>query len=394
MTAHLRTAGVLLSAATLAAVQTSCGGSGVDHYWAFVPPPAYGSSNGSSPPPPPPPAYASTCNDGRPAFETIGPFRTYAGDCLLSYQLDESELRLLTTYDDALTTSVHGKVVEAFRSRFRDEFDYVLLLWDVDDIPDEAPVGMFTRAVDGRDDRCTAVIRTDCPRFLGTLAITFSLHGTPGTDALNGGPLLHEMAHAIGNFVLPTTRPSHWGHAGVGGQLGGWNPGSLKDVGGGQYQVDPFGEYANDGNSIPYAPLELYLMGLLPPADVPPVKVANDLQWIDREKGTFTASSFSTYTIGQIGEMLGEMPGDKRPDMAFARTSFRIATIVLTPEAKLADDKARHLSMGAGYFSHTEPLTSYALSTNSAYRLEVLNFRAATRSRAEVRMAGVSSFVK
>lgn len=385
----LRSAGLLLSAATLATVQSGCGGGNDDRNWAYVPPPSQYGPLPPPPPPPPPPAYARICAETNPTAEALGPFRTYAGDCLLSYQLDEPERKLLSAFDQTLTTEVHRKVVDAFRSRFRDEFDYVLLLWDVDEIPPDAPVGMFSRSIEG-GDRCMAVIRTDCPRFLGTVTITFSLRGDPGRDGFNSGPLLHEMAHAVGNFVLPTAWPSHWGYAGVWGQLGGWNPASLKDLGGGQYQVDAFGEFANGGNSIPYAPLELYLMGLLPQSDVPSTRVANDLQWVDRAKGIFTAGSFSTFTAEQIGEMLG----DKRPDMKLARRSFRIATIVLTAEPKLAEDKARHLSMGASYFSHSEPLTSYTLSTNSQYRSSVFNFRAATRSLAEVRFAGVSSLAR
>lgn len=296
---------------------------------------------------------------------------------------------MLSQYDAPATDKLHRQVLDAFRTSFRDEFDYLVLLWDVDAPPPSAPVGMFQRNIDGQLDRCVATVRTDCPRLLGTVAITFSL-STSGMDAFNGGPLLHEMAHAVGNFVLPTTFPSHWGYASVWGQLGGWNPATFKDLGGGQYQVDPFGAFANGGNSIPYAPLELYLLGLLAESDVPAVRVANDFQWVDPAKGIFAAGSFSTFTARQIGDMLG----DKRPDMAMARKNFRVAAVVLTAHPRLPDEKALHLSTGAAFFTYSAPLTEYQLSTNSRLRASVVNFRAATRSLADVRMAGVSTFAK
>ena len=104
-------------------------------------------------------------------------------------------------------------------------------------------------------------------------------------NGLSGGPSLHELLHRWANY-LPEINggdPTHWGFSSVGGQLGGFQYGTLEDLGGGNYQASgpggraTFGANANGGNSIPYSPLELYAMGLIGPESVTdPIQVAHD----------------------------------------------------------------------------------------------------------------------
>ena len=69
------------------------------------------------------------------------------------------------------------------------------------------------------------------------------------------------MADPDGN----TAASPHWGWTSVGGQLGGFEKSTLKNLAGDLYQANNgepgakhFFGYANGGNSIPYADWELY----------------------------------------------------------------------------------------------------------------------------------------
>ena len=79
------------------------------------------------------------------------------------------------------------------------------------------------------------------------------------------------------------------------GQLGGFNQSSLEDLGNNQYSVDPFGAFANGGNSVPYNELELYLMGMTPINSVNEFDLFNDITSLEvtNSKYTFTANKVS-----------------------------------------------------------------------------------------------------
>lgn len=127
---------------------------------------------------------------------------------------------------------------------------------------------------------------------------------------LRSGPSLHELLHNWANYVIPpnvSNIGSHWGVAGTPGQLGGFDPESLINHGGNQYQATngrpgstSFGVNANGGNSLPYSALELYLMGLVPAFEVPPVPVAVNPQAVDFANGIFSADSFVETTIDDL----------------------------------------------------------------------------------------------
>ena len=106
---------------------------------------------------------------------------------------------------------------------------------------------------------------------------------------VSSGPMLHAIFHQWGNYFFKYDS-GHWGVSGVGGgQLGGFDPSTLmsKDnltTGGyalttGQYRAasskynSSFGTFANGGNSVPYSPFEKWLMGLIPPSEVPNFKI-------------------------------------------------------------------------------------------------------------------------
>jgi hypothetical protein len=121
------------------------------------------------------------------------------------------------------------------------------------------------------------------------LKSVFGVQRSPGLFP----PLAHELAHRWANhldtslgFGLEGQDPvgSHWGMTSVFGQLGGFDASTVRcetpagamppgctPLGSGRsrYVVGYFDTYTNSSQQVPYAPLELYLMGLAPLGEVP-----------------------------------------------------------------------------------------------------------------------------
>ncbi len=143
----------------------------------------------------------------------------------------------------------------------------------------------------------------------------------------------HEVAHT-------------WG-AGLGASLGliqegrrgrfHWN--ALSDIGGqlGAYHFTPDGRaghfaylgehtwrWVPNSEVEPYAPLELYVMGLIPPEEVPPVHLLQDPDVSDPEH--ITASSVRTITIEEIMAAEG---GPRDPAYPHTQRDFNLAFMVV-----------------------------------------------------------------
>lgn len=152
-------------------------------------------------------------------------------------------------------------------------------------------------------------------------------------DGLRGGPSLHELCHRWANGLKAINSDSHWGFSSVGGQLGGWKDETLVDLGADFYQADGpqglgfgFGVNANGGNSIPYARLELYLMGLIGPEAVPTIRKAIGASFVGPESGRFTANRIAQITMPEI---IGAN-GERVPGVATSQKSFRALVVVLS----------------------------------------------------------------
>lgn len=172
---------------------------------------------------------------------------------------------------------------------------------------------------------------------------------------------LHELTHRWGagldgNIALgapPTVAVGHWGFCDVNGQLGGFAAGSLASLGDGRYRGDVApGGYAL--STIPYAPLELYLMGLAGADEVPDVNVA--VNPVATELGlntiTFTADEFRRVTMDEIVER----NGPRVPWAGAASSEFTIAFIVLTPELMFANEQL-HYERAIDFFTRPEDVT-------------------------------------
>jgi hypothetical protein len=152
-------------------------------------------------------------------------------------------------------------------------------------------------------------------------------------------PLAHELLHHWASYLatgatasVPSDIAHGWGYLGVHGVLGGFDPATLEcvlppgesppnclpdDESGGlySYRVAPFGPTSN---SVPvYAPLELYLMGLVPIEEVPAPVFLLHYPWIsdgvpDPETGTIevTTTPIEPFDRSQLLEGTRNTPPD------------------------------------------------------------------------------------
>ncbi|MGJ8653905.1 MAG: hypothetical protein ACSHX8_11570 [Opitutaceae bacterium] len=199
-------------------------------------------------------------------------------------------------------------------------------------------------------------------------------------STLRGGPSLHEIMHRWGNRLGPIYNSgAHWGFASVGGQLGGWLPGSLVDLGSGRYDADglngrtSFGTFANGGNALPYSQIELYIMGLIPTNEVDPIKVAVGAAWEDASQGIFTATAINTVTIGDVTTA----EGARTPDTVSSQKNFRTLVVLLT-DGPVSEATWDQMDADAAAFS----LAGDNGST-------IYNFWEATGGRATIQMDGL-----
>lgn len=249
---------------------------------------------------------ANTLCVARPEQMAIGPFRTADGDCVLGWQASAAE------FDDwaarpAEVPAFYARLHADLQAQFATTFDIVVVV-----VP-ERPAAVSTQWVNWH--RACTPGAAGCRRFpvLGTVRLS-------QVEDFEQGPVLHEIFHGyaqVGNrSVVPTTVASHWGFSSVGGQLGGWAAGSLENLGNGTYRAagppltplpgaqplaaQGFGHTANGGNTVPYANLELFLMGLIPASDLQPVTYAESPAWVDAERGVFSASALRTLSPDQL----------------------------------------------------------------------------------------------
>ena len=168
-----------------------------------------------------------------------------------------------------------------------------------------------------------------------------------GADFGSAGRLRSVIYHSFGSTAIVDHEVAHsWGAA-IGQSLGlineeydvnqgHWT--EMADVQGqlGAYYFDPggaIGHFAYNGDQTwrlipntevePYSPLELYLMGLIPPEQVPPVHI---LQSVDTSDPLhITAASFRTVTIEEIVQAEG---GPRLPSASESQKAFTLAFIV------------------------------------------------------------------
>ena len=198
-------------------------------------------------------------------------------------------------------------------------------------------------------------------------------------------PFAHEIAHNWGNDLDPKlgffdpSQPdsgAHWGVTGVNGQLGGFNPASLRcETPAGQsppnctpgangrtrFLVDYFHPAADSIEGMPFAPLELYLMGLLPLAELPDPILRFEDTTFDIDKPELTADRKLVVEAKRIAEIkvadivarhgaVRMLPADKR--------HFRIGVALVTKapaQQRYLDQVADWAAIFAGELKSSNP---------------------------------------
>lgn len=285
-------------------------------------------------------------NDLRPSIYDA-PITIIEGDYTLTILGSGRMANLVVpaTVCDSLATATHagfGAQVSDLTKRlfeqFRDSFDFIMFVSDQDSLPAAADYYGVSTAVKN-DTRGIGASQFDYGVSYGASGKLQQVLHLAEKHGLRDGPSLHEIMHRWANYLksVPTQTAgsdgSHWGFSGVGGHLGGWAPETFKSLGNGLYSANNgrqgstfFGTYANGGNTLPYAKLELYLMGMIPISEVPDVQMAVNPAWQNASIGTFTASGFNTVTAAQMIAT----DGARIPDYTASQKFFHALYVVVT----------------------------------------------------------------
>jgi hypothetical protein len=199
---------------------------------------------------------------------------------------------------------------------------------------------------------------------------------------------LHEFVHLDANFLpeLQSAVPAHWGFSSVGGQLGGWAPGTLRQIGPNTYDADGpngrpyfFPGFADvEDGDVAYAQLELYLLGLIDATQLDPIQYATNAQFTNPSLGQFTASSIQTVTWQNIVSQ----EGLRIPTPATSQKNFRVLTVVMTPNP-LTQTQLDKFDTDVELFGKPGPDGDP----------KIKNFWMATGGRATLTMDGLDAFI-
>lgn len=239
---------------------------------------------------------------------------------------------------------------------FADVFDFVVLITDEDTVEPGVYYGMHYSV---QNDTQGIGPQYDSTQRFGRWRRLQGVIHMSSQAGLRSGAGLHELAHRWGNYVIPAAgdaNDAHWNFSDVGGQLGGWQAGTLQSLGDDLWQAQgpeghvTFQPVANGGNGVPYASLELYLMGLIGPEETTQeFHVADEAAWVDSSRGIFRADRIRTVTLDDIIAQWGP----RIPDVTTSQKAFRALVLVLTPRplapSRLAlyDDDVRAFSAAA-----------------------------------------------
>ncbi len=142
----------------------------------------------------------------------------------------------------------------------------------------------------------------------------------------------HELAHTWGasigqslGLIEPGPGGIHWNEmSDVGGQLGAYYFAESGQIGRFTDNGDGTWHLRSNHEVDRYSPLELYLMGLIPSEEVPPMHVLTNPDLSDA--GHITAASVRTITIQDVIAAEG---GSRSPGVADSQKAFSLAYIVL-----------------------------------------------------------------
>jgi hypothetical protein len=297
-------------------------------------------------------------------------------------QLPEKEFLLwANNYDYSTDAANVAPITRQLYKMYKDDFDMIIFV--IDQSADQHQQTSMPWGINNSVSNSVAGIginpfdETGLYGSAGKLKSCFVLWAR---TYMEDGPFLHEFAHNWCNFLIPenefsyATPPDndyetcgsagkdwcatkttfdHWGFAGCGGQLGGFEQSTLKenvDDIPGKYHAgiagqESFGFNANGGNSVPYSKFELYLMGMVPLDQVPPFDAFSGVKLLDSEfhggaygewNGKFFAATRTTYTPEKILKDFGA----RNPTSSDAQKDFKALVVLVTNKPLASVTKA------------------------------------------------------
>lgn len=304
----------------------------------------------------------------------------------------------VSSFYDFFEAKYDKEICKAIYSKFEDVFDFIFFLYNTSG--EEFSYGGFSYAVN-MDIEGIGHESINISHDYGSGGKLKCInHLTLRTSIFSAGPFLHELVHYWGAVYIGQEyatvnssyeTPAHWGTSDINGVLGGFDYSTLeRNVDGtpNKYRAScnraqewGFDGFSQELSSGYFAPLELYLMGLLSSDDVPDmhvfknVKLKNDT-WGD---GTFYADSEIVYTMD---DFIADY-GVRVPDYQSSQKDFRALVVVVTDKPVSGD----HWSLIQSDILKQEKQGE----VNDPYQS---NFWEATGGRATLTLSGINEFLK
>jgi hypothetical protein len=138
------------------------------------------------------------------------------------------------------------------------------------------------------------------------------------------GPGIGQSLGLFSSIYNYDVNQGHWNeYADIEGQMGAYYFDDSGAVGHFSYLGEDTWKLISNRTTEPYSPLELYVMGFIPPEEVPPIHILTNPDTTDPE--SITASSYKTVTIEEIIAAEG---GERIPSVADSQKDFKMAFIV------------------------------------------------------------------
>ena len=214
----------------------------------------------------------------------------------------------------------------------------------------------------------------------------------------------HEIMHTFGAFTFgqegmnaqgeKTAPGAHWGVSSVDGNLGGFklsslernvdgNPNKYRATCSDEESYDRVKFYPQHTSNAYYAPIELYLMGLISIEEVPDIHYFTDIYGTEEENifknGIFYAKEEHVLTKDDIISKFGV----RKPDYISAQKDFRCLVIVVTNNP--VDDRR--------WIFIEDDMKRMQTAGPSGYRSSI-NFYEATGGRGTITFDGLKSLMK
>ena len=301
----------------------------------------------------------------------------------------------ITDFYDFFDAIYDETICKKIYTKFEDAFDFIFFLYNTSG--EEFSYGGFSYPIN-RNISGIGRENVDISSRFGTNGKLRNVnHLTLRTSLFSEGPFLHELAHHWGaayigqEYATPNGTygtESHWGTTDINGVLGGFDYSTLErnvDNNPKKYRATcsrskkwGFDGFSQELSSEYFAPMELYLMGLIPASEVPDMHVFKNVK-IEDYSGTFYADSEITYTIEDFIAKYGE----RVPDYQSSQKDFRALVVVVTNEP-----------VSPEHWTLIERDILKQEKQASANDIKQTNFWEATGGRATLTISGIDKFLK